>query len=218
MCYSFKTSIVSFSLGILAVIYGYYTKQPILATLILFYAQIQLSEALIWKGIDDNNVSLNKIGTSYGKYSLPTHNIAIGLGILIYIFFYQKRKLNYKDFIPLIIGVVFYMYVLFFWYDKDSPDTTYPRDRNCKKDCQNNNNRLVWPYPQQWYTLSFLVSIVFCILYVKPLKSIIFINSVFLITFFLSFFVSKNGSSSVWCFSAAILAPLLVLINSYLNH
>ena len=216
MCYSFKTSIISFSLAMLAVIYGYYTNQPILATLILFYSQIQLSEALIWKGIDDNNVSLNKIGTSYGKYTLPTHNIAIGLGILIYIFFYQKRKLNHRDFIPLIIAIIFYIYVLFFWYNKDISDTTYPRDKNCKKDCQNNDNRLVWTYPQDWYLLGMPISIILIILYIKPLKSAIFINSVFLITFFLSFFISKNGSGSVWCFSAAILAPLLVLINSYL--
>ncbi|NDE11875.1 MAG: hypothetical protein EBZ95_15155, partial [Chitinophagia bacterium] len=75
MCYDVKTSIISYSSGMVAAIFALCTRQYILGMLILFYSQMQLAEALIWKGIDTNNKSLNKIGTSYGKYFLASHNI-----------------------------------------------------------------------------------------------------------------------------------------------
>ena len=217
MCYSFKTSILSYTLGIIAVVYAFYTRQPILGMLILFYCQMQLSEAFIWKGIDDNNIGLNKFGTAFGKYSLPTHNIAIGLGILIYIIFYKKGKITIKDCIPLLVGFLFYLYIVLFWYNIQNNPITEPANSSCKdRSCQNNDNRLVWPYRQEWYIISFVISIIMSFIYVKPFKSALFINSVFLITFTLSFYISKKGSSSVWCFSAAILAPLLVFANGLL--
>lgn len=215
MCYSFKTSILSYTLAIISVVYAFYTRQPVLGMLILFYSQMQLSEAFIWKGIDDNNIGLNKFGTSLGKYSLPTHNIAIGIGIIIYIVLYKKEKLNIKDCIPLLTGILFYLYVVLFWYNIQNNPITKPSNPFCKdKSCQNNDNRLVWPYRQEWYIISFFISIILSFIYIKPFKSAMFINSVFLITFMLSFYISKKGSSSVWCFSAAILAPLLVFVNS----
>jgi hypothetical protein len=68
MCYSFKTSIISFTSGILSSIFALYTGQIELGMLILFYCQMQLSEAITWKGIDENNLELNRKGTKYGKY------------------------------------------------------------------------------------------------------------------------------------------------------
>ena len=62
MCYDFKTSIISYSLGMIAAIFALCTRQYILGMLILFYVQMQLSEALIWKGLDSqpDNKILNK--------------------------------------------------------------------------------------------------------------------------------------------------------------
>ena len=80
---------------------------------------MQLSEAMIWKGIDTDNISLNKIGTNYGKYSLPTHFFFVGVGYLMTILLIKKRKLKFYDFIPVTVGLFFYLYVIFYHYNKN---------------------------------------------------------------------------------------------------
>jgi len=207
MCYSYRTSIISYTLGMLSAIFALYTKQTILGLLILFYCQMQLSEALIWKGIDENNIKLNEIGTSFGKYLLATHNIAIGLGILI-----VSKKYSLYSILPLLIGIIFFLFVILYYY-QNNIKVTYPYDKNC----QNNNNRLEWPYPHEWYVYSFILSLIFCIIYVNPLSSKIFLSSIFTITFLITilFFDSKKVGS-VWCFFEAILSPILVIINYFL--
>jgi hypothetical protein len=177
---------------------------------------MQLSEAIIWKGIDTDNKKLNQLGTKYGKYLLAMHNIGIGLGILLYM--YQKNgNLTFKDFIPLIIGILFFSFIsLFVYSDKDDKET-YPVDKSCmKRECQNNNNRLRWRYPHTWYVLSFMISLIFCYIYIPTKKSKIFLMSLFTITFLLTIIIIPQSTGSIWCFSAAILAPLIVLINKKL--
>ena len=71
MCYSFRTSIISYTLGIAAAIFALCTRQIALGVLILFYCQIQFGEGIIWYGIDNKNQNINKIGTSFLQYALP---------------------------------------------------------------------------------------------------------------------------------------------------
>jgi hypothetical protein len=216
MCYSQTTSIISYTIGMLSAIFALYTRQYILGILILFYTQMQLSELMIWRGIDNGDTSLNKNGTAYGKYLLPTHNIAIGLGIILAVYM-SGNKFKFKDFVPLVIGVVFYAYIILFVYSPQDPDTTYPANKSCMdKSCQNNENRLKWPYPIGWYAYgSFIISLIFMVIYLSPLKSKIFLGSFFTITFILSLTIYPVSVGSVWCFSTAILAPLVVLGNYY---
>ena len=54
MCFSFKTSLVSLTIGIISSIFALCTNQITLGVLIFFYAQMQLAEAIIWRGIDTN--------------------------------------------------------------------------------------------------------------------------------------------------------------------
>jgi hypothetical protein len=139
MCYSFNTSVVSYTLGLLSAVFALYSKQYILGFFILFFIQIQLSEAIIWKGIDTDNVRLNKIGTRLGKYLLPSHVIGISIGILISQ--YYNNKLGPRDFVPLVVGILFYVWVVSTQYNSDDKLESYPQDRNCKKNCQNSRNR-----------------------------------------------------------------------------
>jgi len=219
MCYSVKTSIISYTLGIISGIFALCTRQITLGILILTYSQMQFAELLIWHGIDTNNDNLNKFGTSYGKYLLATHNIAIGLGIILSIIFISKRKLEFKDFIPIGIGILFFLFVILFYYlPMQYPDMTFPLDPNCKNDtsrCQNPNNRLLWPWPHEWYIGGYLISFIIFLFYIKPTDSKVWLVSVFTITLIATFLLNPKVIGSVWCFSAAILAPLLVLVNYY---
>ena len=81
------------------------------------------------QGLDDGNTTLNKIG----KYTLPSHVFAIGL-------------LSTK-------GKSFWSvsFLVSFCYDNSKNELTYPLDPNC----QNNDNRLQWPFynGELWYVL-----------------------------------------------------------------
>jgi hypothetical protein len=132
------------------------------------------------------------MGTLYGKYLLATHNIAISLGILIYM--YKKNgRLGINDFIPLLIGLILFIYVILFEYSDKDVDTTYPLDKNCmKRECQNYKNRLQWKYPHQWYIYSFLISLIFCFIYIPTISSKIFLSSSFIITLLITYYISFN--------------------------
>ena len=213
MCYSVKTSIISYTLGIASAIFAFATRQLVLGMLILAYCQMQLSEIMIWHGIDTNNIKLNRFGTSFGKYLLAVHNIAIGLGILLSVIFISKQKLTAKFYLPLIAGIIFFLVILFTQYlPKKYPDVTFPLKESCRE-CQNPENRLAWPYPHSWYIFSYLLSLVIMILYTKPRGSKIVFIVFFSTLFALSAFVFPRTVGSVWCFSTAILAPLVVLVN-----
>jgi hypothetical protein len=212
MCYSYRTSIISYTLGMLAAIFALFTRQYILGTLILFYCQMQLSEAIIWKGIDEDNPSLNKAGTKYGKYLLPTHLFAVGLGYIISIVLLKKRALRNEDFIPMAIGIAFYVAIMLGPYRCNNyKDETYPANRD--KSCQNNGNRLRWQYPHSWYVSGFLICLLFIVFYVRPINSGVFIFASFVISFIVSSRIYPKSVGSFWCFTAAILAPILVLVN-----
>lgn len=221
MCYSFNTSLLSYSLGIISAIFCFFTRQYVLGMLILCYSQMQLSEMIIWYGIDHDNDKINKVGTSVGKYLLPMHNIAIGIGVILSVFFLSKKKLDFKDFIPLLVGVLFYIFVVVAYYSrKVFPSTTQPLDpESCKIDkfrCQNSKNRLQWPYPHGWYSISFVISMLITYFYIHPLKLKLWLMGVFTITFMISLlFVSEKAVGSIWCFSTALLAPV-ISIGGYL--
>lgn len=218
------------------------TRQIVLGCLILAYAQMQLSEMMIWYGIDHNKPEWNKRGTTYGKYLLATHNIAIGIGILMSIIFISKKKVGFADFIPLIIGIIFFAGVIVFIYlPFKYPDMTYPLKQtcdNCKSPdsskhldeicsggcsslnsethcdrCRNSDNRLRWPYPHWWYILSYLLSVLLMMLWVKPIGSKLVFLSFFTVTFILAGVLHAKTVGSVWCLSTSILAPIVVLVN-----
>lgn len=220
MCYSVRTSLISFSLGMISSFYAFYTKQYTLGCLILFFSQMQLSEALIWRGIDTNDTNLNRIGTLYGKYTLPTHVFAVGLGIVMsYYYIHKQKSLSLDVYMPLIVGILFYLFIIVIVYPNhpDSSNLTYPADRSCTdKSCQNNNNRLQWVFYVDWYSVSFILCLMIASFYVTPRISQYWIAGLLIISFAISNYVYPLNNGSVWCFSAAILAPLLVVVNSML--
>lgn len=214
MCYSVKTSIISYTAGMLSAAFALYTKQWVLGMLILFYSQMQLSEAMIWRGIDTGNAKLNEIGTKYGQYLLPTHNIGIGLGLLLSV--YMSGSITPTDFVPLILGVLFFAGICVLYQVVPSERQTFPADRSClhERKCQNNQNRLTWPFPHEWYIASFMLSLYFLFFwYDGPVASKMFLGVVFSALFIGSGIIAPKSVGSVWCFSTAIMAPILVLVN-----
>ena len=212
MCFDFKTSVVTSTIGIASASAAFYLKQPILGSLILCYSLMQFSEVLIWKGINDKNDNLNRLGTNIGKWTLPAHNIAIGIGILIA----YNDVSEVKYWIPLMVGLVFYAIVVLVYY--------LPIKKNqLSKSCTSNKKcgfgaRLSWGYPSSWYTFGFIISLIIMCFYVEPLNpSAIIIGTFFAVTYLGTYFISRinNTFGSLWCWSTAILAPVLVFLNWY---
>ena len=220
MCYSFKTSILSYVLGMISGIFALCTQQVVLGCLIITYSQMQFSEMLIWHGIDTNDDKINKFGTSYGKYLLATHNIAISIGIIISILVISKKSFDIYYLIPLIISILFFMFIVIFYYlPNNYPDITLPLDKNCidtTNKCQNPNNRLKWEWPHSWYIYGFIISLIFLFTYIKPLNSKIWLSFIFISTFIYMLIFNKTVVGSLWCFSTAILAPLIVIVNYFI--
>jgi hypothetical protein len=216
MCFSVKTSLISYMLGIVSAIFAFFTRQIVLGSLILSYAQMQLSELMIWYGIDTKNPVWNKRGTAFGKYLLATHNFAIGIGIILSILFISKAKLKPKDFVPLIAGILFFAVIVVFVYlPRKHPDMTFPQRETCNK-CQDPENRLQWPYPHGWYLYSYIISVIVMFLYIKPQGSKFIFLTFFSLSFLIASLVYPKTVGSVWCWSTSFIAPAIVLINYYM--
>jgi hypothetical protein len=216
MCFSFKTSIITYTIGIASAIFAFCTRQVVLGALILAYSQMQLAEAMIWYGIDNKDSKWNRRGTYYGKYLLPIHNIAIGLGIIVAILFVSKKQLKAVDVIPLLVGALFYLAVLIGFYSKDTSDQTFPVKKNCGSGCQGPDNRLSWPFPHRWYAASLGVSIIIALIWLRPPWSKGALTAMFVMIFFGSILATTPaGMGSLFCWATAILAPVIVLTNYF---
>jgi hypothetical protein len=220
MCFSFKTSIISYTLGMASAAFALYTGQLMLGVLILFYSQMQLAEALIWRGIDTNDLDLNRAGTSYGKYLLPTHNVALGIGLLLSIVLIQKRTLKLNDFVPLVVGVIFYGIIMMLYARGNFADTTFPANQCAEpKDCQSWGNRLRWPFPHSWYMASYFISLIILFFYYDgPINSKIFLCTAFSVLLISTAYVAPRSVGSLWCASTALAAPIIVGVNWLLTR
>ena len=210
MCFNLETSVVTFLSGLISGIVALFYKQYILGSLILCYSLMQLSEIFIWYGIENENKELNKLGTAIGKYSLPAHNIAIGLGI------YAATG----EYTPLLIGIAFYLYILLVVYSRNE-DISNTTEIGCKEnECNKFSGKLKWPYDHSWYFHGFVISMILCFIYVKPFFPVsVFIISFFTLSALIIFLINYNNAyGSFWCWSTAISAPLLVLINTNLTN
>ena len=215
MCFSVNSSIFSYAMGMIAACFALYTRQYILGTLILCYCQVQLGEALIWQGIDTDDLELNRKGTVFIKYMLPAHLLFLGIGIAIF------TKSSIFSFIPLLVGMVFFLSICVYYTlpssikDPNEPDVSFPAQRGCmKRECQNNDNRLQWPFHDKYYLVEAIL--IFVILYVfLPQKSAILLITFFVLTLIVSRVLYRFSASSMWCFLSAVLAPILVVMNYY---
>ena len=214
MCYSVKTSLLSYTIGMISGIAALYIREYAVGMLILIYCQVQLAEALIWRGIDTDNIELNRKGTLYAKYTLPAHLLVAGIGFMMIP--KTSNISNISKNMPFYVGLLFYIgVILYYTYPssiKDGKnDLSYPPNLSCiKRECQNNENRLIWPFKDKWYLLqTFLLFFSFLVIF--PQYKTFIIIFYFALTYMISKITHQITYSSIWCFISAVLAPILVL-------
>lgn len=229
MCFDFRTSIVSYTLGMISGILALWTRQYVLGCLILCFCQMQLSEAMIWYGLDHQDERWNQWGTRYGQYLLPAHNLAISVGLWISMrhhasspprkrVFYNKRHVM----IALVLSILFYVIIVTIVYPSTPSEAlTYPYAKNPNVSCRcaDVNHRLKWPYPHAWYGYSFLFSIgLYVMVDRSPFVSKVFLLSMFIMAYVAAILLFHRTVGSMFCFFTAILSPMLVFINYFLTR
>ena len=208
MCFNFGISVAALTIGLLSGAVALYLRQYILGCLILAYSLMQLSEAVIWRGIDDENDAVNRVGTKMAKLLLPIHNIAIGVGVYL--------NSGRTDTTAILVGLLFYIFVLLGYELQDEPDSARVTT-TCADTCAPWQAKLQWPFWHTWYALSYAVSIALMLYYVSPtmptaLIMVLFYSLTWLTTFWLG---KTEAQGSFWCWSTAILAPVVVFLNGY---
>lgn len=64
--------------------------------------------------------------------------------------------------------------------------------------------------------IKFIISLIIGFIFIKPLNSKIFILLFFSLTFIFVVMTKPKTAGTLWCFSAAILAPVLAIGNYYI--
>jgi hypothetical protein len=197
------------------------TRQFILGMLMMAYGQMQLSEMIIWFSIDHagGNERINRLGTRIGKVLLASHNLAVGLGLILSRVILSGKPLTWRHVGPALFGAGFLAFVMAVYYSGDNlpADLTQPLDpAACTAGwrCRSSKNRLQWPYEHDWYGLGFLLTLSTVWAFCAPWQSVALITVGFTLTFACTMFLlAGTAVGSFWCFTAAVLSPALAVTN-----
>ena len=202
MCYSFRSSIIAFSIAITTVFLMYMRQTKIdlyLMPFIFTYAFVQLAEAFMW--YDKHCGIINKIGT-YMVYInvFILHLIAIGIGIYLV----EKRK--YGIFIGILTALYFFI--------------TMPKI-TCSKF---KNNTMYWGFQAFPYIIIYILVNLLFILSKMPIRYKIFLVLWYAISWLYFFYkqaksfkkllthTDANLVGSLWCHISSFTVPVLYLI------
>ncbi len=192
MCWNWQVSLTTWLVCLASGIFLIRRNKPYditLGCLILAYSSMQLWETFMWW--DQGCGTLNKVGTMGAYFALWSHVMAIGLGLYL-----EKRTP-----IPLIIGAGLMIFAIvrsfFIKFGCSKPSGT----------CH-----LKWGFDPNYYMLIFGMCVLISLIYVKPLTKGIIVSMMFIVTLLLSMFYSKSSVGTMWCFIAAIFAPIFILI------
>ena len=203
MCYSFRSSVLTFLIAITTVflMYRRQTKLDIyIAPFILTYGLMQLAEAFMW--YDTKCGIINKIGSYFAYFDLIVQLLAIGIGI------YLAEGKKYG----MLIGGLFALYLLI-----NMPKikcSTYK------------NNTMYWGFDTTFYRYIYLLAIIIIGFSKMPWRYKIFLvlwYTASWLYFFLKqvkdleiFYKRKdydaNLMSSLWCHMVSFSAPVLYFI------
>lgn len=206
MCWNFEVSILSFFIGVF-ISYLYYKRglpfdKP-MCFLIFTYSFVQLCESIIWLSLTNktvfgfDSICVNKFITKCLYIILFSHLIGLGYGMLL--------DSNYTNYLPLIIGIAFFIYTLL----------KLPSNLDISQPSKNSNGHLVWSFNDYDYILLCILALFLVIIYTDLKYSYIAILF-YVLTYIISRITNYDGLSSYWCWISAFLSfiPLLLTYNN----
>lgn len=202
MCYSFRSSIIAYSIAIVTIFLMYMRQTKIdlyLMPFIFTYAFVQLAEAFMW--YDKQCGIINKIGGYMVYINLILHILSIGVGIYLV----EKKKHG------LLLGGLFALYFLI-----KMPEI------KCSK---YKNNTMYWGFDSSFYTYIYILAVLLLMLSKMPIRYKIFLlvwySSSWLYFFFkqvesfkklITQKYDKNLMASLWCHISSFTVPVLYFI------
>ena len=206
MCYDAKTSALAATIGILSAVVAFNLKEWVIGSLSLVYSLMQVSEFLIWRGLDTKSIDLNRKGTWFAATTLRIHAVVVLL-VLLAVSWKRLEAQPTRRFALIILLVI----ALFGWWKTTSnASASLTTDPGCAKGC-----RLNWKF-EGGYPLQILI-IGVAILIGAPrliVPMLIFFGGSILMALMLSNVnpkaTFKTTVSTVWCIFTAIFSPIFV--------
>ena len=213
MCYDAKTSALAATIGIVSAFVAFNLKEWIIGSLILIYSLVQVSEFLIWRGLDTGSVDLNRQGTWIVSTTLRIHAIVVILVLLAVSWKRLESKPNRRLALIVLLGIAVWNWLKTTSTDPGSLTTTEPE---CTKGC-----RLNWKFGEgnlEWYGYWLQILIMGLAILIGAPRLIvpmaIFFGTALLLALSLAAVdpksTFKTAIFTVWCFFAAVFAPLFV--------
>lgn len=211
MCFSAKTSLITFLLGttfsILLIKYGnpsYKSDNHVFGIILLFISAIQLMDFIFWIDLK-NTIGLNKLATIIG----PLLNI--GQPTIIYIIkllyftpdVFSAVNFNWP---VMVLNILYALYLL----------SMYLRFITTSKlTTSTNHGHLEWPWLKYSNTYFYLILLVVNIFYLTNFN---YSLGIFILTYFFLYLSYKwfpYNIGELWCFFGAFI-PVIMLGGSYL--
>ena len=204
MCYDAKTSALAATIGILSAVVAFNLKEWVVGSFILVYSLMQVSEFLIWRGLDAKSTDLNQKGTWLASTTLRIHAIVIILVLLAV----SWKRLETQPHRRLALIALLVIALFGWWKSTSNASASLTTVPGCPKGC-----RLNWKF-ESGYPLQILIMGV-AILIGAPrliLPMAIFFGGTILLALTLGAVNSKDDLrlGTVWCLFTAIFAPFLV--------
>lgn len=203
MCFDIKTSITAFVIGTISVIYGiFYYKDASYTGLMLaleFALLMQIFDAIAWSNL--------KCGTSSNKFATRGAFVANMMQpIIVFMALILVSKTSKK--LKMTAVVIISIYVA--WVLSTLGDVCSESCISPKPKCDH-LNYYWWDKIKYGGMIYTLVLISMFLLLIRPFKFSIIVCVTTLILLFLSGYIYKCGTSTVWCFFVAF-SPLLFLV------
>ncbi len=211
MCFSAKTSLITFLLGttfsILLIKYGnpsYKSDNYVFGIMLLFISAIQLMDFTFWMDLK-NTMGLNKLATIIG----PLLNV--GQPTIMYIIkllYFKPNVLSATNFNwqVMVINALYALYLLYMYFRFITTEKQLTTSTS--------NGHLDWPwlkYTTSYYNLIFAINIFY-------LTDFNYSLGMFIITYFFLYLSYKwfpYNMGELWCFFGAFI-PAIALVCSYL--
>ena len=203
MCFSEKSSILTFIIGILGsillIFYGSkkYAKENLIAGLFIFFTSImQFFDYLIWSDID-NKAGINHLSTLIAplfNYIQPN---------ILYILcenIYKKYNIFY-----FLLNLIYFIYVIIKYIQFISKNNLITSKKY---------GHLYWKWKENFNNYFYFIILIFNIFAYMPLNYGVMFYLFGLFTYLITLKYFYNSTSELWCYFSAFI-PIFILIISY---
>lgn len=217
MCFNQSSSLVALTVALLTAYAAFAYRYTVVSVLIFIVALMQLSEFLIWRGLDTgastfvdtignivDGKTLNRAGTALARNTLGLHGVAVCLAAFVFAMPAQRWR-RYGLVLCTLVAIAMYGLTV------DAPYGQMTRP-GCASGCRLKWEFLVHPYS---YNTNFAVIVLALLLSQVPSMQTLCIFLFYGLTWLTVRATAEKGRvweevSTSWCYAASFGSPLLV--------